>query len=701
VIPSAVGRISVPPSPPRSGGERRPFAPRRASAEGGPATSTGELAGGVALAAGLKGLMGFAQDTCRLRAVSPDVQIIEYATPERRRMAVHGVHTCKSPLCPLCAPKWQRTRSDEISRAIDRWEPGADGVFFVTLTMRHNRKMRLALQHRLLTAAFGSLWGGNAGKKASRKLGGKPESVRAHDRTWSRRRGWHPHIHALLFARDAELSTSELAALLDKRWPIVLAAALRRFRLLCERIISRSDAIEGGMPSGRGGCGRVDCPVCQVPFVGPRQEITHAGPLREDEPPRTWRGRKLGAFPLPAGEQQGECQHFRERAQRLFGVRMFPRKKREIQGQQADGSPRYVERVVPIHDSALKVLAMLEPFTPESIKPTRAHGAFVERMRDKDRLPSYLAKLGLEVAWSLDKAGKIGSDGVRHYGHWEVARLATTHGHDDRPAARRAWSELFWATRGTQTITFSDREALGLDADPYADGAEPPERAADETSRCIATIPAPVYREQVAAREHGVLSELARAYERGELAALAYVEHPGAAGRPLRSVPSERGPPATADPSAVDGDGYLEQRPEPWSPGDVLPFDEKVSARVARSEAGDATIVSRAYRDATALPSPDPFPAQRRRELRETIYGLGESRRADGMGATGDRGAESAGASVCGAVSGRGNGGRSDADASRSADPDCDESNAGERGAGDGAGVGQFAASTTATGDPR
>ncbi len=582
----------------------------------------GELAGAAALAAGLKGLMGFAQDTCRLRAVSPSVQLIEYTSPDRRRMALHGVHTCKSPLCALCAPKWQRSRSDDISAAIDAHPLGADGVYFVTLTHRHNRKMNLALQHRLQTSAFGSLWGGNAGQKAAARLGGKPESIRAHDRTWSKERGWHPHTHALLFVRNAELDPSELGKLFDKRWPIVLAAALRRFKTQCLRIITRSDQVvwsdvgEKAFPSGQGGCGRHDCRVCMLPFYGPRVELPFFGPLREGEAQRVWRGPKLGALPLRASEQIGECLHFRERATRIFGVRLFPRVRREALGPDASGKPRYSERVVPIHDSALRVLSMLEPFTAESIRPTKAHGAFVERMRNRERLPNYLAKLGLELASSLSKLGKEGSDRVRHFGQWEVARLATTHGHPLREAARRAWSQLFWATRGTQTITFSDREALGLPEDDYADGAEPDEQRDGERSRCVGLIEAASYRERVTEREHGVLSELAAAYERGELAALGYVDPPGELSRALRVVPPVRGPPSTADPCAVAADGYLIERSDgsEWA-AVCLPFE----ARVIEA-ADNGTRISEAYREATALPSSDSvLPEQLRRRLRERI----------------------------------------------------------------------------------
>ncbi len=632
---SAVGRISVPPPSPPAGvkvpfrvqGPRRPFAPARAEGKGGDeglVPGESELAGAVGLAAGLKGLMGYAQDTCRLRAVSPTVQVVEYRSPERRRMGLHGVHTCKSPLCPQCAPKWQRTRSDEITQAVDAH--GAEAVFFVTLTMRHNRKMRLALQHRLLTSALGNMWSGKIGQKRAAKLGGRPETIRAHDRTWSAPRGWHPHIHALLFVENGDVGVDDLTRLFDTHWPRLLAAALRRFKSLCLRIITRSDAVrwdtdergvERAFPSNRGGCGRPDCRVCQIQFQGPRRELAFAGPLEQgEETYKLWREKRLGALPLPAGEQIGECPHFRERAGRLLGKRMFPDRRRVVSGLDADGRSLYSEQPVAIHDSALRVLSMLEPFTASSIRPTRANGAFVERMRDRDRLPKYLAKLGLELASSLTKLGHEGSDGVMHYSHWETARIACEHGHPLRPLARKAWSELFQATKGTQTITFSDREALGLAPDSYAEDGEPDEQRVDETQRVVGLIEATRFRERVAEREHGVLAELIAAFERSELDSLGYVDPPGELGRVLRTVAPQTGPPSTADPCTVTADGYLLHRPERAERGEVLSFDDWI----ARMELGETTRIGDGYREASALPSSESvLPDQLRRRLREKI----------------------------------------------------------------------------------
>jgi len=600
---SAVGRISVP-----SGvSGRRAFNVPPARTDPSVVGSVAEL-DAARLAHGLKGLMRHAQDTCGLRVVSPSVQLVEYSNKAGRRLGVHGVHTCKSPLCPLCAPKWQRTRSDEISRAIDNH--GADRVFFVTLTMRHNKRMHLGLMHRLLTSAYGNLWGGKAGEAASRKLGGKPESIRAHDRTWSDAHGWHPHVHSLMFVDDGGLDVGELATMLDKRWPKLLVGSLKRFRRLCDRIVQKS------------GCKRHGCRVCYAPQLGPRRESSRIGPMPDGEQ-RVWYylDPPLEPWLLAPGEQQGECAHFRERGERLFGVRMFPRERRRKDG---------TKEPVSIHDSALRVLAMLADFTEGNITPTRARGAFVERVRDIERLPKYLAKMGLELASSLDKLGKTGSDGLKHYGLWQVARLACAHGDPLRGPARKAWKQLFFATFGTQTITFSDRDALGLPEDSYVEGepaeADPGNVALNrvaETSQVIGQIVPAVYRQLAAEKGHGVLSELRAAYVRGELGELAYVDAPdGDIGRPLeRSPPGrDRAPPATAGPTELDASGYLTERPDWGLRGVVLSPVERAAAIGPESA---PTFMREAYSRASALPSISSvrFVEQILKNLQELIYG--------------------------------------------------------------------------------
>jgi hypothetical protein len=406
------------------------------------------------------------QEICRLVNVVPTVQGVEHTSERGARLAIHGVNTCKSPLCPLCAPKWQRTRTDEIAEAIDNW--GAERVFFVTGTMRHHRGMRLAMMHRLLTHAWGHIWSGHAGQELAETLGGKPESIRAHDRTWSAVRGWHPHVHCLLFMQHEGTSEADLAAMLDERWPDCLAAALRSFRKMAYRVLAGD------------GCGREDCEQCCKPKA-----------------------------------ERDECPHLRERATRMFGTKLVPRSRIDNAGKKVPAS---------LHDAMRAVLHDLKAFTAENIRPSIAHGVVCERVRDMNRLPQYLSKMGLELASTLDKGGRVGSDGIRHYGLWEVAQLACDGEHPLQKQARRAWSSLFFGTFGTQTITFSDREKLGLPRDPYAEDGEPAEAASDESSQVIFEIPGAVYRELAKAKGHALLGELALAFQRGELGELGYLE---------------------------------------------------------------------------------------------------------------------------------------------------------------------------------
>jgi hypothetical protein len=454
--------------------------------------------------------MGPAQDVCRLRRISPDVQLIEHSGPGTRRLTFGGVSTCKSPLCPLCAPKWQRTRVSEITSAIEHW--GAHRVAFCTLTMRHHKGMHLALQHRLIGRAFGHLWSGRAGQELAKNFGGKAESVRAHDRTWSLERGWHPHLHALLFLQSnyrqrPERTPEELEELLWQRWsgvqpigphrqgwpgrdsPGALAAALRSFKRFCAKTLERSSELDAGQ-------------------VTPCWEIYVA----------TYAARELrscGCYNCTV-----------KRARRLFGSRLLPK------------LSVMLEVPTAFLDGIRRISDMLESFSERSLAPVRERGVQLESVRAGESASGYLAKLGLELAWSSSKRCNV-VDGVTHYPYWALAHLATEHGNPLRVPARGAWRQLFHATRGTQTITFSDRKALGLGPDPYAENEEPPEALPEEYSRMLGTIAGPRWDELKRAQRHGLHCTLHAAHQKGLLETLPYVDPPPG----WHGVPASRGPP--------------------------------------------------------------------------------------------------------------------------------------------------------------
>lgn len=507
---------------------------------------------GARLAGGLRGLMSQAQTLCRLKRIATDVQLHEHTSKDgQKRLSFSGIATCKSSLCPLCAPKWQHTRVSEIALAVQRWQgaaardyinggvygprrdntPGAR-VMFATFTQRHHKGMPLVLQHRLLSRAFGHLWSGRAGQALVKKLGGKPQSVRAHDRTWALETGWHPHLHALLFFQND--LTPDIEQLLWQRWaggaeygprrpgsvfrrvpppdvygprlpvrlrrerstwaykesPGALVSALRAMKRFCEKTLARADELES------------DPGLCWRSFVN------------------DYAGRDLKSCPCLA------CTTVR--ARRMFG-RLVPRLPKQRDGYTAGH----------LVDAVHRVSLMLEKISEDSLAPVRERGVQCEPVRGTDQAPKYLAKLGLELAWNASKGVNV-VRGVAHYPYWAVAHLATQHGNPLRVAARRAWAELFAATRGTQSIVFSDREALGLGPDPYAEGQEPDDRREGELSRMLGQIYGATWDVLRKQHKHGLHVTIAVAHEAGILPDLPWVSPPTTE---WAGVPSSRGPP--------------------------------------------------------------------------------------------------------------------------------------------------------------
>lgn len=457
------------------------------------------------LASGLRGLWGAdgkAVACCRLKRIAPEVQLVAVTGEHGSRVEKQGLATCKSPLCPLCAGKWARTRSEEITRAIDHW--GARRVLFLTLTARHHPGMPLALQHRILTRAYGHLWSGRQGQAHAEQWGGKPESIRAHDRTWSAEYGWHPHLHALVFRRSEAQTIAELSDAMIARWPAALASALRAMKRFCRKTLARAgewDLIRRCFP--------------ELPQK--RRERTMTVNQWELAARAELRGWCLGR-----GCTCETCT--RERAKRMFGGRL-------------------VRKSEPLLDAIRRISLLLRAIDEASLMPSEERGVKMETVRAEDRAPTYLAKLGLELAFSeskhvherTDKHGRL----IRHYPHWGVAHLATRHGTPLRALARKAWAELFTASRGTQTITFSDRAALGLGPDPYAEDGEPPEAGPTELVQLLGQIAGDRWDTLRREQGHGLLVTIEESFLLGVLPDLPFVDPPLG----HHGLPESRGPP--------------------------------------------------------------------------------------------------------------------------------------------------------------
>jgi hypothetical protein len=402
-----------------------------------------------------------------------------------------------------------------------------------TFTMRHHPGMALALQHRLLTQAFGHLWAGRAGQALVRELGGKPETIRAHDKTWSLEKGWHPHIHALMFLHSKKHTEGELRDLLAERWAEALGQGLRRMKRFCKRTLARASQLAELCFDKRIGIGCIaSAEVTQCPCVNCARERL-----------KTRRCPCLACATV--------------RARRIFGARLVP-------------------KAQPLVESLRRLSTLLEAFTETNLRPND-RGVAVSKVRAEDRAADYLSKLGLELSWHESK-GVNEVRGVKHYPYWAVAHLATRHGDPLRVHARRAWAELFRATRATQTITFSNRAALGLGPDPYADENEPPEQLEGELTRLIGTIEGKSWDTLSRAQHHGLLVTLAVAHEKNVIEELPYVKPPPG----WHGIPSTRAPP---------------YRPARFTPHEKL---ERLAAHERRGEA-----VARELFDQLPKPAPD------------------------------------------------------------------------------------------------
>lgn len=122
------------------------------------------------------------------------------------RTTASGVRRCASPwACPVCAPVVRERRAAEVEEAVSAWRAKGGEVWLVTVTVPHEPSESLAAVMDRCNGWWRSIWSGSGGKALRRDLG-MVGMVRAWDITVGPRSGWHPHIHALVFARRGEFS---------------------------------------------------------------------------------------------------------------------------------------------------------------------------------------------------------------------------------------------------------------------------------------------------------------------------------------------------------------------------------------------------------------------------------------------------------------------------------------------------------------
>lgn len=130
---------------------------------------------------------------CRSKRVGSTVQVQR----EGERVSIVGLETCGSVwACPTCAARIYAKRAEQLGQAFESWQSSEPTM--VTLTVRHGRADNLQTLRRGLAKAWEYLWRGRAGM-ARRKNWGIRHWVRAIEVSHGPN-GWHPHIHAFVFA---------------------------------------------------------------------------------------------------------------------------------------------------------------------------------------------------------------------------------------------------------------------------------------------------------------------------------------------------------------------------------------------------------------------------------------------------------------------------------------------------------------------
>lgn len=128
-----------------------------------------------------------------------------------------GLQICGSIWhCPVCAARI----SNERRRNIKAGQVAAGGlgykVVLMTLTARHDGETDLLQQLEAMTKAYEAMWRGAPAERIKARYG-ILGIIRSLEATHSKRNGWHPHLHAILFVReDADIEA--LGCDLRARW---------------------------------------------------------------------------------------------------------------------------------------------------------------------------------------------------------------------------------------------------------------------------------------------------------------------------------------------------------------------------------------------------------------------------------------------------------------------------------------------------
>lgn len=149
----------------------------------------------------------------RMKASHVDVCYL----PNHQSAHYKGLITCGSVwTCPLCAARISEYRRTELEKAITRCLAQGGAVYLATYTVSHHEYDALSDLLQAFLAARKRVKQGRAAQRLQQQfktLG----TVSVREVTWSKKHGWHPHCHELVFFAQ-EIDAEVYAQTMRSHW---------------------------------------------------------------------------------------------------------------------------------------------------------------------------------------------------------------------------------------------------------------------------------------------------------------------------------------------------------------------------------------------------------------------------------------------------------------------------------------------------
>lgn len=143
-------------------------------------------------------LRGYTTETAQKVCGCARLADVEVWRGDGEGVRMRGIMNCKSPMrCPRCGDRIARHRAETIEGVVSRWIAAGNTVFLASLTMRH-RHVPLKDGVDQVLRAWSDMWLGR--RRETWTFIGVQAAIRSLEATHGSRNGWHPHMHALIFA---------------------------------------------------------------------------------------------------------------------------------------------------------------------------------------------------------------------------------------------------------------------------------------------------------------------------------------------------------------------------------------------------------------------------------------------------------------------------------------------------------------------